>query len=240
MIVGEEEIPIKPLYLILMKNQLGNVKECKTFIRHGCVKVNGEVCTDVQCMVSRDDCIECHDKWVDANIYAYYMLNKPKGYISASFDKHDPCVVDLIDRKDCHCVGRLDRETTGFLLLTNDESLSKTLLLPSCHCDKKYLVTTKNPIHQDMVVKFQQGVVIDKDVLCKPACLEIIDDYHCYVTLQEGKYHQVKKMFLSCDNQVIALKRVMFAGLTLDSQLKEGSYRLLNNEEINILLSRRK
>lgn len=235
MIVGEDVILIKPLYLILMKNKLGNVKECKTLIRHGHVYVNKKLCTNVNYCAQLDDCIVVNGNKINAQPYVYYMMNKPKGVVSANRDDTYRCVIDLIDEDDCYCVGRLDLNTTGLLLLTNDSSLSKKLLLPQNHCAKKYLVTTKYEIYKEYEELFNKGVIIDQNTVCQSAKLEIIDQYHCYVTLHEGKYHQVKKMFLSCQNEVVELKRVMFAWIDLDENLKEGEYRPLNNSEINKL-----
>lgn len=164
------------------------------------------------------------------------MLNKPKGYICANYDKKEKCVVDLIDEKDCYCLGRLDKDTTGLLILTNDKSLKK-LLLPQNHIQKTYFVETLNLLNSENIQQFQQGIIIDKNKQCLPAKLEIIDDYHCLVTIEEGKYHQIKKMFLSINNKVISLKRISFGPLFLDKQLKEGQLRRLTNDEKNKLFN---
>lgn len=235
MIVGEGEILIKPLYLVLMKNHLGNCKQCKTLIKHGHVYVNGEKVTSCDLKVSQDDKIVVDEKEIESQPFVYYMMNKPKGYLCANSDKEKKCVVDLLERDDCCCVGRLDQDTTGLLLLTNDKSLVKRLLLPQRHVQKVYEVETLKPLSDDLVKRFDKGIVIDCDVECMSSHLEIIDDYHCYVTLYEGKYHQIKKMFLSCDNQVVSLHRVRFHHLKLDESLKQGEYRLLDEEECNLL-----
>lgn len=231
LIVGEEEIPIKPLYLILMKNNLGNIKECRTLIKHGCVKVNDWIIKDIHYQVQRKDKIEVDGKIMKSFPFYYYMLNKPKGYICANHDAVYPCVIDLIDRQDCFCVGRLDLDTTGFVFITNDKSVTQRLTHPRFHIEKTYEVETLKPLSLSDVKRFHEGIMIDKDCKCLPAELKIIDDYHCYVTLYEGKYHQIKKMFLSCHNQVIALKRISFMGILLDETLGEGQYRAFNEEE---------
>ncbi len=120
-------------------------------------------------------------------------------------------------------VGRLDKDTTGFVLLTNDASLSKKLLLPQNHVEKVYQVKTKYPIFKNYKTLFEQGIIIDKTYLCQPAKLEMIDSYQCHVTLHEGKYHQVKKMFMSLSNEVVSLKRISFAGILLDESLQPGN-----------------
>ena len=235
MTVGEEETIIKDLYLVLMKNQLGNVKECKNLIRKGHVEVNGHCERDFRYRVKKEDCIFVDGQRINATPFVYYMLYKPAGYICASRDAVYPCVVDLIGRQDCYCVGRLDIDTTGFVLLTNDASLSKKLLLPENHVEKVYEVWTQSPITKQAVIDFEKGVIIDHHVQCLPSRLEIIDDYHCLVTLKEGKYHQIKKMFLSISNQVVGLKRIAFAGIVLDPHLEPGQYRHFNDEEIAYL-----
>lgn len=233
-IVGEEEILIKPLYLILMKNRLGNVKECKTLIKHGRVKVDGKIIRDIKYPIENES-IQVNDQWIDNQPFVYYMMNKPRGYICANKDQHYPCLIDLIHRDDCFCVGRLDLDTTGFVLITNDSSLSHQLLLPQKHVEKTYLVETCFPLKQDYEQRFQEGIIIDSSFQCLPSRYQYIDDYHCYVTLFEGKYHQVKKMFLSCKNQVKSLKRISFANILLDEDLKLGEYRNLYQNEFQIL-----
>lgn len=114
MIVGEGGIHIKPLYSILMKNNLGNMNECRTLIKHGFVEVNNQVINDHRYVVHDDDKINVFGKAIHSQPFVYYMMNKPKGYICANYDKNHLCVVDLIERNDCICVGRLDKDTTGF------------------------------------------------------------------------------------------------------------------------------
>ncbi|MEG0593015.1 MAG: RNA pseudouridine synthase [Coprobacillus sp.] len=235
MIVGEGGILIKNIISVLMKNNLGNIKECRTLVKHKKVMVNGMCLDSFDYIVNEDDRIFVDGIMINANPFIYYLLNKPKGYLSASYDQYDLCVTDLIDCDDCHCIGRLDRDTTGLLLLTNDKSLSKRLLLPNRHIKKIYEVKTRKDIDPSLIEKFKEGVIIDKIVKCKEAILEIVNDRCCNVTLYEGKYHQIKKMFLSCDNEVIALKRIAFSKIRLDSSLKEGEFRKLTKDEIKIL-----
>lgn len=239
MIAGEEEIHIKDIIYVLMKNNLGNMKQCRTLIKHKYVYVNDKCIEDIHYTVNKNDKISVEGKEVDSQPFVYYMLNKPKGYLSASYDQHNLCIGDIIKRDDCHCIGRLDKDTTGLLLITNDKSLSKQLLLPQKHIKKKYYVKTKFVIDNSLVSLFNDGVIIDKNIECRKAKLEIIDDFQCYVTLHEGKYHQIKKMFLSCHNAVIDLKRIEFAMLNLDLTLKEGEYRNLTDKELDILFNRK-
>lgn len=136
---------MKDLYYVLMYNHLGNVKQCKTLIKHGLIKVNGLVETDAKRKITEDDCIEYQNRILNSQPFTYIMLNKTQGYICANKDEKEKCVIDLIEEKDCFCLGRLDRDTTGLLLLTNDKSLKK-LLLPQNHVDKVYLVETKRKL----------------------------------------------------------------------------------------------
>lgn len=222
-----------------MKNKLGNSKVCKTLIKHGEIMVNGDIVTDTKYQINKTDVINYGDIIINPNPDVYYMMNKPANYICANKDKYYPCVIDLIDRDDCYCLGRLDKDTTGLLLITNNRSLSKKLLLPQNHVLKKYYVTVNKPLKTTLIEIFKNGVVIDSDVKCHESKLEIIDDYHCYVTIDEGKYHQIKKMFLSCDNQVVELKRVSFGEIVLDESLDFGEYRKLDDSEIECLLKKR-
>lgn len=234
-VVKGDSMIVRDLYFIMMKNGIGNMRQCKTMIKHGHVQVNKEVVLDVCFPICMDDTIEVDGKTINTQPFLYYMLNKPKGYICANHDKLYPCVLHLFKEKDCYCVGRLDRDTTGLLLITNDKSLSKKLLLPQNHVYKEYYVTVEKPLDQNIEEKFLKGVIIDKDVVCHKAYLERKDDFHCYVRIDEGKYHQIKKMFLSCHNKVVELKRVKFKDLVLDSFLEEGEYRKLIREEIESL-----
>lgn len=233
MIVGEEGILIKDLYYVLMKAGFGNVKECKTLIKHRFVFVNDELVEDCCYQVCSHDkiCVDKHSvKWP----FIYYMLNKPQGYLSATYDSNEHYVLELIDHKDCFCLGRLDRDTTGLLILTNDVSL-KPLLLPDNHVDKKYWVEVNEVLNENIIDAFQKGVVIDQNYICHSSKLELIDKNTCYVTIDEGKYHQIKKMFLSYGYVVKNLKRVSFGNLVLDQSLQVGEARLLKENEFQFL-----
>lgn len=219
-----------------MYNHLGNAKQCKTLIRHGQVKVNEQTVTDPCYQINDHDRIVFDRKVINAQPFIYIMMNKPKGYICANHDQKEKCVTELIRHKDCFCLGRLDKDTTGLLILTNDKSLKK-LLLPENHIQKKYYVETKNALNQNHIRQFQEGIIIDKNIRCLPAKMDICDDHHCFITIEEGKYHQIKKMFLSLGNQVVSLKRVSFASVCLDYQLKEGDSRNLTELEKNSLLA---
>ena len=210
-----------------MYNNLGNTKECKTLIKHGFIQVNGVVETNYKRKIQEEDILIYRGKKLKSQPFHYLMLNKPKGYLCANKDEKEKCVVDLIDYLDCFCLGRLDRDTTGLLILTNDKNVKKT-----------YLVETKEKLKKEDQEIFKRGIIIDQSIQCLPAKLEILDDFHGYVTLEEGKYHQIKKMFLSLKNEVVSLKRISFDEIYLDEDLLEGMSRPLNKEERNKLIKK--
>ena len=160
MIVGEEEIIIKPLYIVLMKNNLGNVKVCKTLIKHKCIQVNECIIDDPHYPIYGNESIVYNNQQLSSQPFTYIMLNKPKGYISANHDVQYPCVIDLIENKECYCLGRLDIDTTGLLILTDDKSLSKKMLLPQNHVEKKYLVEVNHKLHDSLKDNFLKGIII--------------------------------------------------------------------------------
>ena len=220
----------------LCELNIGSRREVKELLKKGEILINGKKGLKPDDKVDELTAVVSYrGKEFRYRPYVYYMMNKPKGYICANYDKNHLCVVDLIERNDCICVGRLDKDTTGFLLLTNDKSIVKALLLPQNHQPKTYLVTTRFPIDENSIYRFEMGIVIDQDICCLPAQLELINTHQCYLTLHEGKYHQVKKMFLSCQNEVVDLKRIAFAGLVLDASLGYGEYRQLNQDEFQKL-----
>ena len=173
----------------------------------------------------------------------YLMLHKPNGVVTASKDKKLPTVMDLLppdsQSDQLYAVGRLDRDTTGLLLLTDNGPLGFQLLHPQYHVDKSYQVEVNGPLTSDHIQKFKDGIVFLDGTTCKPAQLEILDisptESHASITISEGKFHQVKKMFLSVGVKVTALKRVQFGDFTLDPELAKGQFRPLNPEELEII-----
>lgn len=173
----------------------------------------------------------------------YLMLHKPNGVVTASKDKKLPTVMDLLppdgQSDQLYAIGRLDRDTTGLLLLTDNGPLGFQLLHPQYHVDKSYQVEVNGPLTSDHIQKFKDGIVFLDGTTCKPAQLEILSasptESHASITISEGKFHQVKKMFLSVGVKVTALKRVKFGYFTLDPELAEGQYRFLNQEELEMI-----
>ena len=170
----------------------------------------------------------------------YLMLHKPNGVVTASKDKKLPTVMDLlppdIQSDQLYAIGRLDRDTTGLLLLTDNGPLGFQLLHPQYHVDKSYQVVVNGPLTSDHIQKFKDGIVFLDGTTCKPAKLDILSasptESRASITISEGKFHQVKKMFLSVGVKVTSLKRTHFGPWNLDNNLQEGDYRPLNSEEL--------
>ena len=175
--------------------------------------------------------------------HTYLMLHKPNGVVTASKDKKLPTVMDLLPQHlqsaQLYAIGRLDRDTTGLLLLTDNGPLGFQLLHPQYHVDKTYQVEVNGLLTPDHIQLFKNGIVFLDGTVCKPAQLEILSSSpslsRATITISEGKFHQIKKMFLSVGVKVTALKRVQFGDFTLDPDLAEGQCRPLNQEELKII-----
>ena len=171
------------------------------------------------------------------------MLHKPNGVVTASKDKELLTVMDILPKHlqsdQLYAIGRLDRDTTGLLLLTDNGPLGFQLLHPQYHVDKTYQVEVNGPLSSEHIQKFKDGIIFLDGTSCKPAQLEIQVSSpslsRATITISEGKFHQVKKMFLSVGVKVTALKRVQFGYFTLDTELAEGQYRPLNQDELQIV-----
>ena len=171
------------------------------------------------------------------------MLHKPTGVVTANKDKELQTVMDLlspdIQSDKLYAVGRLDRDTTGLLLLTDNGPLGFQLLHPQYHVDKTYQVEVNGLLTPDHIQDFQKGIIFLDGTVCKPAKLEILSASpslsQASITISEGKFHQVKKMFLSVGVKVISLKRIQFGPFSLDENLQEGAYRPLNQKELQII-----
>lgn len=218
---------------------LGTRSQVKDLIKKGKININGIVIKDGNLKVDSDkDIVYFEGNPIVYEEFEYYMLNKPAGVISASNDKHEKTVVDLIfdkKRDDLFPIGRLDKDTEGLLIISNDGELSHNLLSPKKHVDKTYYVQLDKPLSKDKAAEVCEGVFIEAGVKSMPALLEYIDETKVYLTIHEGKFHQVKKMFHAVGCEVIYLKRVSMGPLKLDDTLGKGEYRKLTNEEIDIL-----
>jgi len=219
----------------------GTRKEVKDLIKKGFVKVNGEVIKKDKTQVHPDnDEITVDDEKIVYEEFVYYMLNKPSGYVSATEDNLYPTVVELIDdyyRNDLFPVGRLDIDTEGLLILTNDGVLAHQLLSPKKHCGKLYYAKINGVCDQSDIDAFQEGIIIDDGYQCHSAILTILNTSETTseieVEIDEGKFHQIKKMFLARGKEVAYLKRVRMKNLILDENLKLGEYRRLTKAELD-------
>ena len=225
---------------ILAHSGYGSRKEVKELIRKGFVMVNGEIITDDDFKVDEiNDEITIADSTIKYEKNIYIMLNKPDGYISATYDNHDPIVLDLIEgyeKRNLFPVGRLDKDTVGLLLITNDGDLAHRMLSPKKHVDKTYYLKFEGELTLDKISKFQEGIILDDGYLCMPASYNKINNNEGMLTIKEGKYHQVKRMLEALDCKVTYLKRISFGPITLDENLQEGEYRFLTDEELKLIL----
>lgn len=224
---------------MLAHSGYGTRKEVKEFIRKGYVMINGIVVTDDDYKVDEiNDEITILDESVNYEKLIYIMLNKPDGYISATYDNYDPIVLDLIDgyqNRGLFPVGRLDKDTVGLLLITNDGKLAHKLLAPKSHVDKVYYLKYEGVFKPYAYKEFEEGVVLDDGYKCMPALFEELGDGEGKITIREGKFHQVKRMMEAIGCKVTYLKRISFGPIVLDETLEEGMYRHLTNEEIELL-----
>lgn len=223
---------------------VGTRSEVKTLIKKKCVKVNGAIVNKENIKIDMEnDEVMLNDSIIKYVEYEYYMLNKPAGVVSATEDSKDRTVVDLIkeNTKELFPVGRLDKDTEGLLILTNDGQLAHNLLSPKKHVDKKYYARIKGVVDIEYIEQFSKGLNINDEYVTKPALLEIIsvdkenNQSEIYVTITEGKYHQVKRMFKVVGMEVVYLKRVSMGRIILDERLELGEYRLLSDEEVRLL-----
>lgn len=223
----------------------GTRQEVKKYIRRGSVTVNGELVRSPERKVDERDQVCLDGRKVSYAAEEYFMLNKPAGVVSATEDKRDRTVLDLIQykkRKDLFPVGRLDKDTEGLLLITNDGALSHRLLSPRHHVDKTYYVEVQGHVTEENRAAFQRGVNIgteEEPLVTMPARLEILETGQSLsrvrLTIREGKFHQVKRMFLSQGMEVTYLKRESMGSLRLDDSLAPGEYRPLTEHEIKRL-----
>ena len=215
----------------------GSRKEVKELIRKGYVSVNGEIIKSDDLKVNDDDEVIIFDEVVNYDEFVYLMLNKPDGYVSATFDNNLPTVLDLIygyESRNLFPVGRLDIDTYGLLILTNDGKLAHKLLSPKNHVDKKYYVKYDGKYNDKFIDIFNKGIPLD-DFTCKPAKFENLGNNEAYITISEGKFHQIKRMMEYVGCNVTYLERIEFGPLKLDSNLKRGEFRVLSKEEIDLL-----
>ena len=221
---------------VLANASVGSRTQVKNMVKNGRVSVNGEIALASSMMVDpNQDVIRIDDEILQYAKYQYLMLYKPAGYISATEGRHDPTVLELVPNyKGLFPCGRLDKDTEGLLLMTNDGRLAHNLLSPKKHVEKEYYVEHQLPLSQEDVLCIERGIRY-KNITYKGAKLKILDDLQCTIILQEGKYHEIKNIFLAIGNKVTYLKRIRMKNLILDETLKKGEYRPLSEEEIGDL-----
>ena len=224
---------------LLAHSGYGSRKEVKELIRKGQVSVNEVVIKDDDFKVDEvNDEVIVEGIIVDYQKFIYIMMNKPDGVLSATYDPKDPIVLDLIEdipTRGLFPVGRLDKDSEGLLLITNDGQLAHNLLSPKKHVDKVYYVEFSGVYKEEYTPLFEKGIVIDDGYVCKPASFKLLTPQSGEITLHEGKFHQVKRMFIALGMEVTYLKRIKFGSLELDEHLPCGEFRELTEEEINNL-----
>lgn len=224
----------------------GSRAELKVYCKKGMVKVNDKVISNPGTQVDTDiDKIEFNNEIVRYREFVYIMMNKPDGYLSATFDKRDPIVLDLIDQSyltfEPFPVGRLDKDTEGLLVLTNDGQLAHRVLSPKKHVPKTYYAKIEGIVTEEDVKAFEKGVTLDDGYETMPSQLKIIKSEELSeieLTIHEGKFHQVKRMFESVGKKVVYLKRLSMGKLKLDETLSLGEYRELTDEEVKLIEER--
>lgn len=221
----------------------GTRSQVKKAISSRAVQVNGETVKSADLKIDTEcDEVLFHGTPVNYADYEYYMLHKPADVVSATEDSRETTVIDLIvekQRKDLFPVGRLDKDTEGLLLITNDGDLAHRLLSPKKHVDKTYYARVQGKVTADDIEAFKAGVDIGEEKLTLPAELKILksdDESEIELTICEGKFHQVKRMFQAVGKEVVYLKRLRMGTLVLDETLKVGEYRKLTEKELKDLL----
>ncbi|MXQ73923.1 pseudouridine synthase [Clostridiaceae bacterium DONG20-135] len=213
--------------------------EVKKMIRAKRIQVNGEIVLKAGLNIQEDrDEIRIDDEILQYDPQVYIMLNKPRDVISATQDTLHETVMDLIDDilpPDCFPIGRLDIDTEGLLLISNDGALAHRLLSPRHHVAKTYEVHVREELTEAAIKRIQAGILIDQGEQCLPAKIEQLKETVYLLTIEEGKYHQVKRMMQAVDNEVLYLKRLTMGSLTLDESLDAGAWRYLDEAELTAL-----
>lgn len=228
---------MKRLDKILSDAGVAGRKEIKEIIRAGRVTVDGVTISKPESKVD-ETAASIHVDHVPLHTeeFVYYMLYKPAGVVSATEDREQKTVIDILPEqlriRGLFPVGRLDKDTTGILLLTNDGEYSHRIISPKSHVDKRYMAITDGITDESDVKAFADGVILKDGTRCLPAKLEITGTKTCYVTLMEGKYHQVKRMLASRGKPVTSLHRCSIGQLILDETLKPGEFRQMTKEEV--------
>ena len=226
---------------LISESGIASRKEAARAARSGGVTLDGAVVKDLSKHVDPEKCRVCYlGKEIIYRKFTYVMLNKPEGYVSATDDKSLPYVTELLPdelrKMELFPVGRLDKDTTGLMILTNNGQLAHSLLSPKHHVEKEYYFTAAEPLKSGAEEQFRNGVTLADGYECKSAVLSLSEDRTSgKITLTEGKYHQIKRMIAAMGNRVVTLRRISFGTIPLDSSLAEGEWRYLTDGEISIL-----
>jgi 16S rRNA pseudouridine516 synthase len=223
----------------------GSRKEVKGLLKKGAVKINGEIVKDAKEHIDpNQNVVTINGQEVVYKEFIYLMMNKPGGVISATEDNRDETVIDLLEMEDQvyepFPVGRLDKDTEGLLLITNDGQLSHRLLSPKKHVPKTYFAVIEGEVTKEDILAFRNGVILDDGYETKPGELVILKSglmSDIELTITEGKFHQVKRMFQAVGKRVVYLKRISMGSLKLDETLELGEYRELTDEELEELIN---
>jgi 16S rRNA pseudouridine516 synthase len=231
----------KRLDYILVHAGLGSRKEVKNLIKYSVVLVNNNQIKDPSIHIKEDDCITIDGKVISFKKNYYFMMNKPSGVISATFDPKEKTVIDLLSeldqKKNLFPVGRLDKDTEGLIFLTTDGKLAHEILSPNQLKTKVYHAIISVNITQEDIECFRNGIILDDGFKTAPANLEIIENNSMFVkiSITEGKFHQIKRMFFELGKEVTYLKRISIDTLVLDENLNLGEYRELTTYEVSQL-----
>ncbi len=234
---------------LLCELNIGSRSQVKEYLKKGLIFVNGMPITRPDVKVDETSVVITYSgREYRYQPFVYYMMNKPAGIVSATCDAREKTVLDIFHEKieantfeqgmptgklqDIFPVGRLDKDTVGLLLLTNDGDLAHRLLSPKKHVPKTYYVRLNAPLTREQADTLEKGVDIGEKTLTKEAVVTIIDEKSCHITITEGKFHQVKRMFQTIGLEVIYLKRLSMGALWLDENLKEGDIRVLSDKEV--------
>lgn len=219
----------------LAERGIGSRTEVKKIIKSGRVSVDGQTVTNPDSQISGREQICLGSRTLSGKTHFYYMFHKPAGCVSARTDAVQTTVMDYF--KDCERagalfpVGRLDKDTEGLLIVTNDGDFSHRLTSPKKHIAKTYYFESEEPLCKDAVSKMEEGLMLKDGMLCRPARLRLFDNCRGELSIIEGAYHQIKRMVAACGGRVTYLKRISIGALKLDPELEKGAYRELSEEE---------
>ncbi len=239
-------MPIMRLDKFFSSQEILSRKEIKPLVKNGSIKINNTIAMSSDQKVNTDtDKVYLYSKEILYKPFVYIMLNKPQGVVSATDDKINKTVLDLIPkelyRSDLFPAGRLDKDTVGFVLMTNDGDFAHKILSPKNHIEKKYITQLDNSISTEDVKKLEQGITLADGYACMPCRITVLEDGEkplLEIAICEGKYHQIKRMFGVVNCGVTYLKRTHMGGIELDDKLHEGMCREMLHKEVETILAK--